>query len=988
MIFGPTSTSWALNVPLTVRESAGAARSGEIVTTGIPIPKGQLASDQGAAITGVDGQFETLATWGDGSVKWLLVSFPANVPAFGSSTYQLVNGSGNAPGGNLSVQQSAGTVTVDTGPLKFTMKSTGFNLFDEVWIDSNGDGSFAAAERIVSPRATNGSVIQDPSGNVFTSAQSPSIELVVEESGPLRAVIAFEGVHAGPAGNHLNFSGRVYAYRDRSDVRVQFSQANMIPTDTYSGGNQPLCRWLKGQGPVGGTMNSLFMDDLSLVARVDLTGAPRFAIQGAPGSAAQSGNLTAESSLYQDSSGGPYWFVSGGTTFSGYRIQSGTTQLAAGSRAQGFADVNDGSRGLSVAIRDFWQNFPNKLSVSPDGTVRVGIMPRDFADPFEHRPGERKTHWAMFYFHAGDAGAAKSADIAAAFDAPLRAMASAQYYADSKAIDDLVPYDPSQFSDYEIHCQTGVDGFRDASEDSDMYGWQDYGDLWSDFEGGGSPPNTNNAANNLEYDTGFTFIQQALRTSGLNDDLSDDWWSFAEAGNAHVADIDLYHVTAGPLRWMWGGMWNHTGHGYGGYDDPHRGSSSNSAHSWNRGMMTWYYLSGDRAVLDGALKITENMTWRVENGPGMPGISGTTGEERGPGHTIQILLDAYLHTWDTRYLNAARKAVLESHADTKEYIQSPDSGTWRMKPWMVAILMRSLGRFAQVMQEEKGITEAPAIDSLLKYAEFMERKAWIDRVNGLPGFIYYQVEGSGATIPDAGDINVNMWTLRNSDAFTFASRFEPNPSKKARYREIAQVSFEDGSAYPWCYTCPRHSYMQAKVQQVQAGSGHEWMVEAAQGTAPDSDPPSAITNLGAATGAGEGQATLSWTAPGDDGMIGRAATYLVRRSSTAIGSQSAWQAATPVSGAPVPALSGTAQTMTANGLTPNATYYFAIRAQDEAGNLAALSNSPSAVAGHEMIPPTILSVNASVETSSLNVLVFWTTNEASTGRVEYGTSTS
>lgn len=987
-VFSFAPPGFSLSVPLTIRETQGVPRTAEIVTTGVPIPKGQLSSDQACAISGADGQFETLATWGDGSVKWLLVSFPATVGANSNATFQLVNGSGNSPAGPLQVTQSGTGVTVSTGPIKFTMKSTGFNLFDEVWLDSNNDGSFAAGERIVSPRATNGSIVEEPDGDKFTSTSSPSVEFVVEESGPLRAVIAFEGIHSGSAGTHLNFSGRVYAYRNRSDVRVQYSQANMIPTDTYSGGNQPLCRWLKGQGPVGGTNNSLFMEDLSLVTRADLAGAPKFSIQGDPATATQSGNLTADSWLYQDSSAGPYWFVSDGTTFSGYQIRNGSAQLASGSRAQGFADINDGNRGVAVAIRHFWENFPNKLMLSPDGTITVGVMPRDFSTPYEHRPGERKTHWTMFYFHNGDAAAAKVSDVAAGFQKPLRAMASAQYYADSKALDDLVPYNPSAFSDYETHCRTGANGFLDAREDSDFYGWQDFGDLWSDFEGGGSPPNTNNAANNLEYDSGFVFIQQALRTTGLDEELSQNWWDQAEAGNEHVADIDVYHVTEGPLRWMWGGMWNHTGHGYSGYDDPHRGSSPNGAHTWNRGMLYWYYLTGDRNVLDSALKVGENMTWRVENGPGMPGISGTDGEERGPGHTLQILVDMYLFTWDQRYLTAARKAVTDSHADVQAYIQSPDSGDWRCKPWMIAILMRNLGRFAEVMKAEKGITETQAIDSLLKYANFMERKAWVDRNGSEPGFIYYQVEGTGVTIPPVGDNNVNMWTVRNSDAFTFAYRFETDPSKKARYREIAQVSFEDGSAYPWCYTCPRYEYMQAKVQQVQAGSGHEWMKESGGVSNPDAVPPSAVNNLAASAGTTQGVVNLSWTSPGDDGALGRATTYFVRRATSPINSQTAWNSATVVSGAPVPAIAGTNQTMAVTGLTPSQVYYFAIRAQDEAGNLAALSNSPSVTAPAENNPPVILSVNASINNTTLDVTILWVTNEPATGRVEYGTSSS
>ncbi|MGH2571844.1 MAG: hypothetical protein ACRDGR_11495, partial [bacterium] len=394
----------ALDVPLTVRERAGVDRAGEIVTVGVPIPAGAVLSDQHVAIAGVDGQFRTLATWGDGSVKWLLCSFPASIAANGSATYRLVDGAGDAPPGELTVVQGSGAVTVTTGPLRFEMRSSGFNLFDSVWLDSDGDGAFAAAERIVAPRASNGSVVEDRNGDLFTSAGGPPVVLAVEEVGPLRAVVRFEGMHGGPAGEHLAFSGRVYAHRGRRDVVVQYSQTNLVPTDVVNG--QPLCRWREGRGPHGGTQNSLWMEDLSLVTRVSLAGSPRFALQGADASPVRSGPLASQAWLYQDSSGGPWWFVSEGTSMGGYQLRDGNVVLESGPRAEGFADVSDDVRGLTVSVRHLWQDFPSKVMVGADGTVTVGLMPRDFSLPFEHRPGERKTHWTLFYFHDGDAAAA------------------------------------------------------------------------------------------------------------------------------------------------------------------------------------------------------------------------------------------------------------------------------------------------------------------------------------------------------------------------------------------------------------------------------------------------------------------------------------------------------------------------------------------------------------------------------------------------------
>ena len=58
-----------------------------------------------------------------------------------------------------------------------------------------------------------------------------------------------------------------------------------------------------------------------------------------------------------------------------------------------------------------------------------------------------------------------------------------------------------------------------------------------------------------------------------------------------------------------------------------------------------------------------------------------------------------------------------------------------------------------------------------------------------------------------------------------------------------------------------------------------------------------------------------------------------------------WNAATPVtSGIPTPLVAGTVQNMTVSGLTPDQTYYFAIRAQDEEPNLGDVSNPASATA--------------------------------------------
>ncbi len=87
---------------------------------------------------------------------------------------------------------------------------------------------------------------------------------------------------------------------------------------------------------------------------------------------------------------------------------------------------------------------------------------------------------------------------------------------------------------------------------------------------------------------------------------------------------------------------------------------------------------------------------------------------------------------------------------------------------------------------------------------------------------------------------------------------------------------------------------------------------------------------------------LTWTAPGDDASTGTATTYDIRYSTSAINAGN-WASATKVSGEPAPSVAGTAtENYTVTGLTPNTTYYFAIKSGDEVPNWSAVSNSPSA----------------------------------------------
>lgn len=95
------------------------------------------------------------------------------------------------------------------------------------------------------------------------------------------------------------------------------------------------------------------------------------------------------------------------------------------------------------------------------------------------------------------------------------------------------------------------------------------------------------------------------------------------------------------------------------------------------------------------------------------------------------------------------------------------------------------------------------------------------------------------------------------------------------------------------------------------------------------------------------KATLSWTAPGDDGAVGQASLYDIRFSTSAINDIN-WAQATPVTG-PFPAPQPATQSEQFVVKIPNAllgqTYHVAIRTRDEAFNWSGVSNSASFVHG-------------------------------------------
>jgi len=128
---------------------------------------------------------------------------------------------------------------------------------------------------------------------------------------------------------------------------------------------------------------------------------------------------------------------------------------------------------------------------------------------------------------------------------------------------------------------------------------------------------------------------------------------------------------------------------------------------------------------------------------------------------------------------------------------------------------------------------------------------------------------------------------------------------------------------------------------------------------PDTIPPGPIADL-AAGEATSYSLTLHWTATGDDGATGTAATYDVRYSTSPIDA-STFTAAAKAADPPDPLPAGAAQQMQVTGLAFGTPYYFAIKTRDEWDNTSAISN----VAAATTLGPPHLTIDPPSASASL-----------------------
>ncbi len=230
------------------------------------------------------------------------------------------------------------------------------------------------------------------------------------------------------------------------------------------------------------------------------------------------------------------------------------------------------------------------------------------------------------------------------------------------------------------------------------------------------------------------------------------------------------------------------------------------------------------------------------------------------------------------------------------------------------------------------------------------------------------VGGTPDTTPPAAvaDLNVTnvttssvslAWTAPADDLGSGGSvawydvRYSTSPIDEGNWASAAQASDEPVPSSPGQsqsmivggLSSSTQYYFALKSSDASSNVSAVSNVVSATTEAPDTTAPAAITDL-TVSDFGSSQATLTWTATGDDGSTGQASQYDVRYATSAINNEGDFAAATQATGEPLPQPAGSTETCVVAGLQPVTQYWFAVKALDDGlpANASGLSNVVSA----------------------------------------------
>ena len=627
------------------------------LTWGVPWARGQVRKGDPLRVEAdgkaVASQAWETAYWPDGSVKWSAIALAPDAALAGAkkqdkpaspdagvpkpAAFVVSPGTPAAPASAVTANQNGTTVDIDTGVIRCTVAANERYLIASV---QRGDKEILKNGALVAVRQISPDVEPEVGYVARESFDGRVDEVVIEQAGPVRAVVKLTGMHfEKPSPNMqgrqwLPFGVRLYFYAGSDVIRVMHSFV-------WDGDENEdfLCGLgLRFDVPMRDEMHNRHVrfvgedDGMFYEAVRPITGLRRD-----PGAAARQAQADGQptnvaewaTSVANNADRVPAWgdFTLTQGSADGFQIRKRTKAgcgwifAGGGNRSAGGGYVGGAGGGVSFGVRDFWQKHPAQLDIRGAATdvARVTlwlVSPeapamdlRMYHDVMGMDTYDKQNDGLNITYEDYEPGYGTPYGIARTSEMSLRIEAATPSRPSLAAFAALVATPPMVMATPQRLLETGVFGKQWTLPDTSTpkkawieqrldvtleqylkeidyrrwYGFWDYGDVMHSYD---------TDRHQWKYDVGG----YAWDNSELSTDLwlwlsvlrsgRADLYRMAEAMCRHTGEVDVYHL--GRFKGLG------TRHGVQHWAD----SSKQSRISTPIYRRIYYYLTGDERVGD------------------------------------------------------------------------------------------------------------------------------------------------------------------------------------------------------------------------------------------------------------------------------------------------------------------------------------------------------------------------------------------------------
>jgi hypothetical protein len=340
---------------------------------GVPLPRTAAADDfqlydrHGRELP---CQAEPITRWSpQGNVQWLGVRFLAESTDVSPCElrYGGVHRDGAQPPHPLQVSSTDQSVLVSTGALRFEVLRQGFDGLHRAWFDADANGTLTDDEQVIDEESV-GPFVVDEAGKAYFARLDDHVEVSVESSGPVSAVIRCAGWYVADDGGRIcKHVSRIVAHAGVPWVRVYHTLvfcADSRETAISDVAWPTRLRASTTRARFGGEPRPIVLDLASnegaslLQHESDEFALRRFSLDPP---------VNAE-------------------------------MVASGSRAGGWAEATGHGVAVAVGLRDFAETYPRELEVSA-GEVMLHLWPAHGVDKPIKLPTEADLSELWFLHH-------------------------------------------------------------------------------------------------------------------------------------------------------------------------------------------------------------------------------------------------------------------------------------------------------------------------------------------------------------------------------------------------------------------------------------------------------------------------------------------------------------------------------------------------------------------------------------------------------------